>query len=389
MKLTGLRVLDLSRFLPGPHLAMMMADHGADVIKVEDTKFGDATRSIGPKEGGQTVYFRNVNRGKRSVAIDLKSDGGRLLFHKLAKTADVIVETFRPGVVDRLGIGYEAIKKDCPHIVYCSISAFGQTGPYRDIPAHDLSVNGLSGVLSMSVGSDGEPNMPCLPPSDLAGSLMAFSGILMALIRRNNTGIGDYIDLGMYDAVVSWTPHIIGKLFSENIAPHPSSERTQGGSAFYNTYRTSDDRWISLGGGEIKFVTNFLTAMGREDLIEIGKLPAGELQKPLKDYLKKTFLLKTQAEWVEWFEGKDICFAPVLDMKEAMKVSQLSHRNMILIDAAGNSHLGVPIKFKEEPALPDLSAPELGEHTQEIMVELGYSDPDISRMQSEGIVNLG
>ncbi len=389
MKLNGIRVLDLSRFLPGPHLAMMMADHGADVIKVEDTQGGDPTRSIGPKEGGQTVYFRNTNRGKRSLAINLKKEEGRRIFLELSKTTDVIIETFRPGVVDRLGIGYSAIKPVSPQVIYCSISAFGQSGPYKDSPAHDLSVNALSGVLSMSKNINGEPNIPCLPPSDLAASLMALSGILMAIIRRNSTGKGDYIDMGMYDAVISWTPHIIGKVFAEDKAPDPFSERTQGGSAFYGTYQTSDKKWISLGGGEIKFVKNFLVEMGREDLIKYGELPPGNQQAPLRDYLTKTFLSKSQKEWIKWFEGKDICFAPVLDMKEAMSISQLTARNMIISDKEGNRHLGVPIKFEDEPSLPQLRAQELGEDSADILKELGYKNSLIESMAKQKVIKLG
>ena len=389
MKLSGIRVLDLSRFLPGPHLTMMMADHGAEVIKVEDTRTGDATRHIGPAEGGQTVYYRNANRGKRSLAVNLKDDEGRALFLKLAATADVIVETFRPGVVDRLGIGYGAVKPVAPRLVYCSISAFGQSGPYRDRPAHDLSVNALAGILSMSVGADGRPNMPCLPPSDLAGSLMAFSGILMALLRRAETGEGDYVDLGMYDAALSWTPHIVGRVFGEGRAPDPATERTQGGAAFYGTYQTGDGRWISLGGGEMKFVENFLTAMGREDLISLGREPAGPAQAPLKAYLTKIFLTKTQAEWTAWFEGRDICYAPVLDMKEAFDVPQVAARDMLLTDEAGNRHLGVPIKFAEEPGEPRLEAPVLGADSRGILKELGYAGDEIERLGAEGAVKLG
>ncbi|MBJ26424.1 MAG: CoA transferase [Alphaproteobacteria bacterium] len=389
MKLNGIRVLDLSRFLPGPHLAMMMSDHGADVIKVEDIIYGDPTRNIGPKEGGVSVYFRNTNRGKRSLAINLKNEEGRRIFIELAKTADVILETFRPGVVDRLGIGYSTIRTVAPQVVYCSISAFGQSGSYKDSPAHDLSVNALSGVLSMSKNEDGEPSIPCLPPSDLAGSLMALSGILMALFRRQETGKGDYLDMSMYDAVFSWTPHIIGKVFSEDKAPDPSTERTQGGSAFYGVYQTADKKWITLGGSEIKFVENFLIAMDRQDLISCGKLPPGCQQKPLKKYLKETFMTKTQKEWINWFQGKDICFAPVFNMKEAMDIPQLNDREMIIQDNDGNRQLGVPIKFEDEPASPSMHAPRLGENTADILREIGYNKNFVAEMEKEKIIVLG
>ncbi len=386
MKLEGIRVLDLSRFLPGPHLAMMMADHGADVIKIEDPRTGDPARAIGPAEGGHTVYFRNANRGKRGLAVDLKSGAGREAFMRLAETADVVLETFRPGVVDRLGIGYDAVSARAPQVVYASISAFGQSGPYRDRPAHDLSVNALAGVASLGVDGDGKPAMACLPPSDMGGSLMALAGILMALLRRQTTGRGDCLDLAMFDAVVSWTPHVAGRVFAEDRAPEPSSERTQGGAAFYRPYRTRDGRYVTLGGGEMKFVVNFLEAVGRPDLIPLGREPAGPAQAPLHAFLEETFAARTQAEWVAWFAGRDICFAPVLDLKEAFDDPHLAARGMVERDAAGAAHLGIPIKFREEPGAIGPDAPALGAHSGEILREIGYDEAACRALVADGIV---
>jgi crotonobetainyl-CoA:carnitine CoA-transferase CaiB-like acyl-CoA transferase len=386
MKLTGIKVLDLSRFLPGPHLAMMMADHGAEVIKIEDTKAGDPARVIGAGTGGQTVYYRNANRGKKSLSIDLKSEEGREFFMRLAEGADVVLETFRPGVVDRLGIGYDDVAKRAPQVVYCSISAFGQDGPYRDRPAHDLSVCALAGVASLSVDESGLPNMPCMPPTDMGGSLMAFAGILMALVGRARTGKGDYLDMSMYDSVVSWTPHVAGKALAEGRAPNPRAERTQGGAAFYRPYAAKDGGHITLGGSEMKFVTNFLTAMGREDLIEVAKQPPGEPQKALHDYLTETFLTKTRDEWTEWFQGRDICFAPVLNMVEAFDNEHLKAREMLLRDADGNAHLGIPIKFREEPGRVVMEAPELGAHSEEIARGLGMSAEEVAALKEKGVL---
>ena len=386
MKLEGIRVLDLSRFLPGPHLAMMMADHGADVIKIEDTRSGDPARLIGPREGAHTVYFRNANRGKRSLALDLKSDAGREAFMRLAETADVILETFRPGVVDRLGIGYAAVRARAPRIVYASISAFGQSGPYRDRAAHDLSVNALAGVASLSVDDDGKPAMACLPPSDMGGSLMALAGILMALLRRQSTGRGDHVDLGMFDAVVSWTAHVAGAVFADGRAPEPDAERTQGGAAFYRPYGTREGRYITLGGGEMKFVVNFLEAIGRPDLIPLGRAPAGPAQAPLHAFLEETFAARTQAEWIEWFAGRDICFAPVLDLKEAFDDPHLAARDMLVRDGDGAAHLGIPIKFREEPGRIAPEVPALGQHSTAILRELGYDEAECRAMARDGII---
>ena len=181
MKLEGLRVLDLSLFLPGPQLSLMMADQGAEIIKVEPPGEGEPNRHIGPRIGENSVFFRNTHRGKKSVCINLKSPAGREALLKLCETVDVFIEAFRPGVVDRLGIGYEAVAARNPAIVYCSISAFGQTGPYRNIPAHDLATEAIAGVVSLNIGNDGEPTMPHVPVADMAASMLALSGVMMAL----------------------------------------------------------------------------------------------------------------------------------------------------------------------------------------------------------------
>jgi len=363
-----------------------MADHGAEVIKVEDTRSGDPTRNIGAREAGASVYFRNANRGKKSLAINLKADEGQEAFLRLAETADVVVETFRPGVVGRLGIDYGAVRERAPGIVYASISAFGQTGPYRDRPAHDLSVNALAGIASLSVDPDGKPTMPCIPPSDLAGSLMALSGILMALLKRAQTGEGDYVDIGMFDAALSWTPHVVGRVFADGVAPQPSAERTQGGAAFYRPYRTKDGRYITLGGGEIKFASNFLEGIGRPDLIPLAKEPPGEPQAALHAFLEETFMAKTQDEWVTWFEGRDICFAPVKDLLEAFDDPHLHARDMLVRDATGGSHLGIPIKFENEPGHITASLPALGEHSESLLAELGYDKDAIARLKADGVI---
>ena len=231
VKLEGIRVIDLSLFLPGPYLTLMLADHGAEVIKVEPPGEGDPTRHLGPKDGGETVYFRNLNRGKKSVVVDLKNPREREALLKLCDGADVFVESFRPGVVDRLGVGYEALRARNPRIVYCSISAFGQQGPYRERPAHDLAVEALSGVLSITLGQDGKPAIPGLPLADLLASLHGLAGVLMALLRREKTGKGDFIDIAMHDSMLAGTPNVLGPTLAENRQPVPTHERSTGGSA--------------------------------------------------------------------------------------------------------------------------------------------------------------
>src|ERR1700741_124792 len=263
MKLDGLRVLDLTLFLPGPYLTLALADHGAEVIKIEPPGEGDPTRHLGPKDGPSTVYFRNLNRGKKSVVLDLKDAPQREALLKLCESADIFVESFRPGVVERLGVGYEQVRARNPRIVYCSISAFGQQGSYRDRPAHDLAVEALSGVLSMTLGADGKPTIPGLPLADLLAALQGLAGVLMALLARERTGKGDYIDIAMHDSILAGSANILGPTLAENRQPVARHERSTGGSAFYRLYQTADGRHLALGGQEMKFLRRLLGALGR------------------------------------------------------------------------------------------------------------------------------
>lgn len=377
MKLEGLRVVDLSQFLPGPQLTLMMADHGAEVIKIEPPGEGEPGRHIGLAEGGHTVFFRNTQRGKKSFCVNLKSPEGREALLKLCESADVFVEAFRPGVVDRLGVGYAAVSARNPRIVYCSISAFGQSGPYRDRPAHDLATEALAGIVSLNQGNDGEPVMPHVPVADITASLHALAGVLMALYRREKTGRGDYLDIAMLDSAIAWTPNITGSTFAEKRPPRIKEERSLGGAAFYNIYRTRDGRHVVLGAQELKFVRNLLGELGRLDLVALAERGPGAHQQPLTAYLREIFASRSRAEWIDWFRDKDIGFAWVNDLREAFDDPQVNARGMRLRDERGHEHIGAPIKFLAEPAAPRLSLPSIGEHNDEILRELGYDDSAI------------
>lgn len=363
MKLEGIRVIDLSVFLPGPYLTLAMADHGAEVIKIEAPGEGDPGRHIGLSDGPSTVFFRNLNRGKNSVVLDLKDHAQREALLALCETADVFVESFRPGTVDRLGVGYQAVRARNPRIVYCSISAFGQDGALRGRPAHDLALEAESGLLSMTLGSDGKPAMPGIPAADVLAGLQGLSGVLMALLRRERTGEGDHIDISMHEVMVGGLLNILGPAFAEDRQPIPSHERTTGGAAFYHPYETADGRYLVLAGPGTEVHPQSARRLwpagsGRAvparawSAPEAGdRLPgrrvsqedAGRLGHPSRDARRLLRLRQHPARGV--------------------RPSNLLARGMIHRDELNRRHVGAPIRFSHEPARPNWREPSLCEHT--------------------------
>lgn len=352
MKLAAIRVVDLSVFLPGPMLTMMMADQGADVLKVEPPG-GDPARQMAPFEAGRSVWFRNMNRGKRSVELDLKSDAGRERLWDEIDAADVFVEAFRPGAVGRLGFGADAVRARNPRIVYASLSAFGQTGPLAHHPAHDLAVEALSGFLSVNDGLDGTPVVPGVPAADMALALTGLSAILMALLGRERTGRGDYIDASMLGALLPFAAHIAGSALTGGEPPRSATQRSLGGAAFYNVYACSDGRHVVLGGRETKFVQTLLDALGRPDLIPVGEAEPGEAQAPLRAFLAQTFATRTRDEWTAWFERRDVAFAPVLDFREAFAL----HEGAAVTGPDGAAQIAPAIRFADDPPFVPRPAP--------------------------------
>jgi crotonobetainyl-CoA:carnitine CoA-transferase CaiB-like acyl-CoA transferase len=344
-KLTGIRVVDLSVFLPGPMMTLMMADQGAEVIKIE-TAAGDPAREQAPFEAGQSVWFRNLNRGKKSIVLDLKSEAGKARLWDLIDSADVFVEGFRPGVMKRLGFDYDVVSARNPRIVYCSISAFGQTGSMAHHPAHDMATQAYAGFMSVNDGVDGTPVVPGTPAADMAAGLTGLSATLMALIGRDKTGRGDFIDCAMFDSLLPWCAHIAGDALTGGDAPVSSRQRSLGGAAFYQVYQTQDGRHIVLGGREMKFAQNLLTALGRPDLIDHAARDAGQ-QGELMDYLRSQFALKTRDQWVDWFADKDVAFAPVLDFKEALDQPHIFERGL-LVEHGDAYHMVPAIRYKHE-----------------------------------------
>ncbi|HWN97786.1 MAG TPA: CaiB/BaiF CoA-transferase family protein, partial [Blastocatellia bacterium] len=265
--LDGIRILDLSRMLPGPYCSMMLGDLGAEVIKVEEPRIGDPTRHTRPLVNGQSAAFALVNRNKKSIAIDLKQPDGRDLFLKLASTADCVLEQFRPGVVERLGIGYPAVSEINPRIVYCSLTGFGQDGPHRDRSGHDLNYLALSGVLGLTTDERGKPVIPGVQVADLAGGMIAAFAILAALLARERTGRGQYVDVSMFDVMVSMLPVPAAHHFAGKTMPVGGKYVLSGAYPFYSVYETSDQEFMTLGALEPKFWANFCKTVGREDLI--------------------------------------------------------------------------------------------------------------------------
>lgn len=342
-KLAGIRVVDLSMFLPGPMLTLLLADHGAEVVKVEPPG-GDPARAMGPFERGTSFWFANLNRGKRCVSLDLKTEAGRADLWRLLEGADVLVEGFRPGVMARLGFGHAEVSARNPRLVYCSISAFGQDGPLRDHPAHDLGAWALSGTLSVNDGPDGTPVVPGLPASDMAAGLTGCAAVLMALIGRERTGRGDFIDLSMFGCLLPWTAHVAGEAVVEGRPVRSASQRSLGGHAFYNVYACADGRHVVLCGREPKFARTLLEALGRPDLVAVAAEEAGPAHAPLIAFLRATFRSRSRDSWVEWFRDRDVAFAPVLDMAEAMRQPAVVEGGL-LVERDGQHFFASPIRF--------------------------------------------
>jgi crotonobetainyl-CoA:carnitine CoA-transferase CaiB-like acyl-CoA transferase len=354
-KLTGIRVIDLSMFLPGPMLTVMMSDQGADVIKVEPAA-GDPARTQGPFEDGHSIWFANLNRGKASVVLDLKSEAGKVALADLIRGADVFVEGFRPGVMARLGFGWEDVRALNPRIVYCSISAFGQHGALAHHPAHDMAVQALAGFLSVNDGPDGTPAVPGVPAADVAAGLTGLAAVLMALIGREKTGQGDHIDIAMFDSLLPWGAHIAGSALAGGPSPRSNNQRSLGGAAFYNVYDTEDGRHVVLGGREIKFARALLTAQGRPDLIALAEAEAGPAQAPLIAFLRETFRSRSRDEWDAYMANLDVAYAPVLDFAEAFAQPHIAERGLL-----NGVHIAPAIRFAGETYTPGPVPPLQGD----------------------------
>lgn len=386
--LQGVRVLDLSRMLPGPYCSMMLADLGAEVIKVEEPKIGDPTRHSPPIIEGQSVPFAQVNRNKKSIAIDLKQPEGRDIFLKLASSADIVLEQFRPGVVDRLGINYATVAEINPRIIYCSLTGFGQDGPHRERSGHDLNYLALSGVLGLTTDERGKPVIPGVQVADLAGAMIAGFAILAALLARDRTNRGQYLDVSMFDVMLSMLPIPAAHHFAGKTIPVGGKYVLSGLYPFYNVYETSDGSYMTLGALEPKFWANFCHKVGRDELIA-RQFDSGEQRDDLFEIVRAIFKSRTQTEWVELMRDADCCCEPVLSMSEAFEHEQTRAREMARqIDGARLKQLGFSYKMSDTPPRDRNMAPAFGENTAELLEALGISAEERARLRSSGVIRM-
>ncbi|MBA3500971.1 MAG: CoA transferase [Deltaproteobacteria bacterium] len=378
--LTGIRVLDLSRLLPGPYLTMILADMGADVVKVEDPRVGDYLRALGPGKAGMGGRFLAINRGKRSIAMDLKAPAVRDAFLKMVEKADVIVESFRPGVMEKLGVGYDALAARNPKIILCSISGYGQTGPYVHRAGHDLDYIGLAGVLAMGGPRDGAPVMPGVQVADLAGgALWGATAILGALVGRDRNGRGAHLDISMTEGALALLAAELGNMDC-GARPSRSTEGLNGALACYGVYKTKDDRYLAVGALEPKFWIALNQAIGRApNIAELVGKP--DDQAKTRAEVAAIFATKTAAEWAAHLASHDCCVEIVLEPNE-LADHPLHRAREVFFQIDGGQGVGSVLQVRTpvgKPANP-LPPPRLGEHTRDVLREYGFAANEIDSL---------
>ena len=390
--LDGLRVLDLSNQLSGPYCAMLLGDLGADVIKVEHPVGGDAARAGAPHVKGESVPFMLTNRNKRSITVDLKAPEGLAIVKGLAARADVVLENWRPGTAARLGLGYEDVRARNPRVVYCSISGFGQTGPYAPRGGFDRIAQGMSGLMSINGEEDGPPLVVPIPICDIGTGMFGLIGILAALAHRDRTGEGQHVDASLLETPIAWSVYEAAYVFATGLAPAKlgPGHRT---NAPYQAFRTADG-WINVGGGSQALWRDICTVLGVEPLLDDPRFATPALRaahrRELEALLQPRFLAAPSSVWLEKFEAVGVPAGPILTYDQVFEDPQVRHREMAVEvehPVAGRTRvLGMPVKLSRTPGAVRRPAPTLGQHTEEVLRELGYDAATIAGLRARKVV---
>ena len=394
--LDDVKVLDLTRLLPGGFCSLLLADFGAEVVKVEDTAMGDYVRWAPPYYGDEShqplgtrsALYLALNRGKRSIRLDLKSDAGRDAFLRLAAEYDVVLESFRPGVLDKLGCGYEALREANPAIVYGAITGYGQTGPNTERAGHDMNYLGLTGLLGLTGEPDGRPIQAAGQIADIGGgALMAAFGVMAALRERERSGQGQFVDVSMTDGALSWLAMVAAQYLCDGEVPQRGRGLLNGGAACYLPYECADGGWVTCGALEPKFWQAFCEGVERPDLLEHQFAPPGSEGRAK---VAEVFRSRTRAEWEAFNDEHDAMIEPVLALDEALDSDLIRQREMVVEldqpELGTVRLLGVPIKLSRTEGDPTRPAPALGEHTAQVLAEAGFSEEDIDGLLASGAV---
>ncbi len=388
--LSSLNILDFTTLLPGPFATMMLADMGANVLRVEAPNRPDMVRFTPPFTGTTSAWHAMLGRNKRSISLDLKHENAAAIIHRLIQQYDIVVEQFRPGVMTRLGLGYETLRAIKPDLIYCSITGYGQTGPYRDRAGHDLNYLALAGVLGHSGRKSSGPTPLGVQVADVGGgSFGAVTGILAAVIQRQVTGAGQWVDISMFDMSVAWNSLAVSQFVVGGVNPTYESWALNGGG-FYDTYQTADDRYLSVGSLEPKFWAGFCQTIGRPDLINLGHVQDEAVQANLKADLRQIIAQKPLTAWVELFAAQDVCVEPVLTVEEMLAHPQTQARNL-LVDVPwpdGTTQKQIASPFHFSASQPEYRHPggAVGADTAEVLGEMGWDAAAIQTLRVSGVL---
>jgi len=391
--LKGIKVLDLTRALAGPYCTMLLADYGAEVIKVELPGTGDDTRGWGPPfVEGESAYFMSINRNKKSLTLDMKNTKSKDILERMIKQSDIIVENFRPGAADRLGLGYEQVKKINPKIIYCSISGFGQDGPYRELPGFDQTLQGMGGMMSITGEPDGPPMKVGVAIADISGGMFAGFGIMLALFHREKTGKGQWVDTSLLDSQIAWLTYRAGEFFASGKLP----EKVGSGHPMIVPYQAfkAKDEYINIAAGNDQLWKRFCKVINMENIMDDPKFVTNakrvENRKELIAILSKIIETKTGAEWLKLLEDAGIPAGPIYTLDKLFSDPQVLHRKMVVELAhpkAGKIKVtGVPVKLSDAPGEITAPPPLLGQHNKEVLKDLGYSAEEIEKLIADKVV---